>query len=177
MSLGELGAFVCTLLKNNGIECVLSGGACVSIYTNNRYQSFDLDFVENITSNRTRIRDILASIGFREENRYFKHDETDYFIEFPSGPLAVGSEPVKDVTTITFSTGTLDLLSPTDCIKDRLAAYYHWNDHQCLEQALHVAEQNIVDLEEIQRWSFHEKKKPEFLSIRAEFEKRRKTNG
>ena len=30
----------------------------------------------------------------------------------------------------------LKLLSPTDCVKDRLAAYYHWNDRQSLEQAI-----------------------------------------
>ena len=44
MSLGELAAFVNTQIKKNGIDCVLTGGACVSIYTENRYQSFDLDF-------------------------------------------------------------------------------------------------------------------------------------
>lgn len=41
MSIGELAAFVCTHLKDNGSDVVFSGGACVSIYTKNRYQSYD----------------------------------------------------------------------------------------------------------------------------------------
>jgi len=54
MSLGEIAAFVCSHLRKHGINVVLSGGACVSIYTTNRYQSYDLDFVENISTNTKR---------------------------------------------------------------------------------------------------------------------------
>lgn len=39
-----LACFVYELLKKNGIDVVLVGGACVSIYSHNRYQSYDLDF-------------------------------------------------------------------------------------------------------------------------------------
>jgi len=51
----------------------------VSIYTKNQYQSYDLDFIENISTGRKKLRDILSTIGFSEENRYFKHPDTDYF--------------------------------------------------------------------------------------------------
>lgn len=40
----DLACFVYELLENNGIDAVLVGGACVSIYSQNRYQSYDLDF-------------------------------------------------------------------------------------------------------------------------------------
>ncbi len=59
MSIGELAAFVCTHLKDNGIDVVLSGGACVSIYTKNRYQSYDLDFIENVSASRKKIKEVL----------------------------------------------------------------------------------------------------------------------
>jgi hypothetical protein len=39
MSLGELAAYVSSHLRNNGIRAVLSGGACVSIYSENRYHN------------------------------------------------------------------------------------------------------------------------------------------
>ena len=65
-----------------------------------------------------------------------------------------------------FETGKLLLLSPTDCIKDRLAAYYYWDDKQCLEQAIMVAEENKIDIDEIQRWSEEEGKELEFNSIK-----------
>jgi hypothetical protein len=98
----------------------------------------------------------LAEIGFGEEGRYFTHPETEYFLEFPAGPLAVGGEPPQRIVVLGFETGDLAALSPTDCVKDRLAAYFHWNDQQCLEQALLVACASDIDLAEIKRWSFKE---------------------
>jgi len=69
MTLGELAAYVCTHLKMNGIPCVLSGGACVAIYTENQYQSYDLDFIEQTSTSRNEIKSVLAKLGFVEENR------------------------------------------------------------------------------------------------------------
>ncbi|MFH1679853.1 MAG: hypothetical protein ABIH26_04330 [Candidatus Eisenbacteria bacterium] len=34
-----------------------------------------------------------------------------------------------------------------------LAGYYHWNDRQCLEQAVLIARANRVDVDEAARWS------------------------
>ena len=45
LPLPDLAAVICDACKRSGIDIVLSGGACVSIYTNNEYESFDLDFV------------------------------------------------------------------------------------------------------------------------------------
>lgn len=171
MTLGELAAYVCTHLKVNGIPCVLSGGACVTIYSDNQYQSYDLDFIEQVYTTRNEIRTLMGELGFFEENRYFRHKETNYFIEFPSAPLSVGSEPVKNVAEIIFETGTLQLLSPTDCVKDRLTAYYHWDDLQALEQAKMVAKNHKIDFEEIRRWSEVENQLEIFKRIRKEFEK------
>jgi hypothetical protein len=39
---------------------------------------------------------------------------------------------------------------------DRLAAFYHWNDRQSLEQALLVAKKHPIGLSKIQRWSKNE---------------------
>ncbi len=169
MSLGELAAFVWTHLHANGIDCVLTGGACVTIYTTSRYRSYDLDFVEKVGSSRKRIREVLAELDFFEENRYFRHPYTKFFLEFPAGPLSVGSEPVRATVTLEFPTGQLVLLSPTDCVKDRLAAYYHWNDRQSLGQALLVAENNAIDIREIRRWSEAEGRLTEFEAIRQRF--------
>jgi hypothetical protein len=45
------------------------------------------------------------------------------------------------------------MLSPTDSCRDRLAAYYHWNDRQSLEVAVAIARRNPVDLAVIGEWS------------------------
>lgn len=156
MSLAELAAFVCSHLEKRGIRVVLSGGSCVSIYTFNHYVSMDLDLIDLLHTTRRQLRQVLAEIGFTEMDRYFVHPDTEYFLEFPSGPLAVGNEPVSKIDEIHLETGILRLLSPTDCVKDRLAAFYHWNDRQCLQQALWVALEHGVDWNEIDRWSRRE---------------------
>jgi hypothetical protein len=144
---------------------VLSGGSCVAIYSDNAYVFLDLDFIDNWFTKRKKINDALSEIGFIEENRYFKHPESDIIVEFPTGPLSVGREAVKEIITLQFPTGSLKIISPTDCVKDRLSAYYHWRDRQCLEQAVLVAQAQDVDLSEIERWSKQEGKIQEFRQI------------
>jgi hypothetical protein len=104
----------------------------------------------------------MRKIGFDEKNRYFVHKDAAWFIEFPSGPLAIGSEPIKDTINLEFSTGILKIISPTDCVKDRLAAFYFWDDKQALEQAKLVASNNLIDLKEIERWSLVENSSDKF---------------
>ena len=170
MSIGELAAFISSYLKRNGIDVVLSGGGCVSIYTENKYVSLDLDFIEYGSVGRRKLKKILLGIGFYEENRYFKSFETDIFLEFPSGPLSIGREPVNEIVTLNFPTGELTILSPTDCVKDRLASYYHWGDQQSLEQAVLVSKDNRVNLEELERWSEGEGMLSLFKKIRKRLE-------
>jgi len=95
------------------------------------------------------------------------HPDTPYIIEFPPGPLSVGAEPVRQIQELDYSTGRLELLSPTDCVKDRLAAYYHWDDRQCLAQAVLVAQAKDADIKEIGRWSRAEGMMGKFRLIRA----------
>jgi len=153
LSLIDFAITISDYLNKNGIETVLSGGACVAIYTDNKYMSYDLDFVLISSNEQKKVKQLLEKKGFYEENRYFKHDDTEYLIDFISPPLSVGTEPVKKISEIKKGRTSLKLLSPTDCVKDRLAAFYHWNDRQCLEQAILVCRDNEVDLKEIERWS------------------------
>lgn len=165
MSIGELAAYICSWLNANGIKCVLTGGACISIYSKNTYQSFDLDFIDTTFSSRKDITNSLKKIGFKEKNRYFIHKDTEFFVEFPPGPVSVGTQPVKDFKQMAFSTGELLLLTPTDSVKDRLAAFYYWDDKQALEQAILVSKNYKVNLEEIKKWSKAEGQTEKFKAI------------
>lgn len=55
--------------------------------------------------------------------------------------------------------GVLRLLAPTECVMDRLAAFYHFKDPQALEQAVAVALacRRQVDTKKIQAWSRRER--------------------
>ena len=46
-----------------------------------------------------------------------------------------------------------------------MAAFYHWGDKQCLAQAILVAQDHKIDLQEIKRWSYVEGKQVEFQKI------------
>jgi hypothetical protein len=153
MSVEEFAGLVCETLKNAGITTTLTGGACVAIWSEGKYVSRDLDFVEEGPVTRREIKAALATIGFQEKNRYFIHPETDLFVEFPTGPLTVGEERVRDVETRETGAGLLRLLTPTDCVKDRLAAFFHWNDRMAFEQALLVARAQPIDMGDLRRWA------------------------
>lgn len=51
-SLQELAAIISQALEAGGIVATLSGGAGVSIYTENRYQSYDLHFVSSAATSK-----------------------------------------------------------------------------------------------------------------------------
>jgi len=167
----ELAGLVSSALRSEDIDAVLSGGSCVSIYSQEKYVSMDLDFVNAAFAERGRFRAVMESLGFSEENRYFRHPDTDLLVEFPAGPLGVGQEPVKQIDEIETGVGTLRIISPTDCVKDRLTWYYHDNDTECLRQAAFVAQDRPVDLIEIERWSRAEGKLEVFGQIRDRLEK------
>lgn len=169
----ELAGFIAAEFRRRKINVVLSGGACVSIYSRDKYVSMDLDFVNATFAKRGLIRTAMEALGFHEENRYFRHPDTSILIEFPPGPLGIGDEPVKQIVEMETGVGTLRIISPTDCVKDRLSWYYHGGDTECLEQAVLVAQDNEIDLAEVERWSGSEGKSAIFAQIKKRLRKPR----
>jgi len=153
MTMPELASYICTKLEENNIEVVLSGGSCVEIYSRGDYTSYDIDLINRYNDTFFKIKSTMESLGFEEEGKYFVYKDTKFYIEFPSGPLGVGDAPVEKIEEISTKYGVLKLLTPTDCIKDRLAAYYHWDDEQSLQQAIWVAQQNEINFNELKKWS------------------------
>ena len=165
MSLQEVGGYICNALIHEGIHVVLSGGSCVEIYSQGDYTSQDMDFINKYNEKKSKIKQVMLNLGFYEYERYFVHDDITHIIEFPPGPLGVGDAPVDKISSIKTKSGVLTILTPTDCIKDRLAAYYHWNDEQCLQQAVWVADKNEFDLDSIKRWSYNESMQSKYQSF------------
>jgi hypothetical protein len=63
------------------------------------------------------------------------------------------------------------VISATDCVKDRLCAFYFWDDLQGLAQAVLVAQHHAVDLAEIERWSLVENHADKFEQFKDRFGK------
>jgi phosphorylcholine metabolism protein LicD len=171
MNQAELAAYVQSHLEKEGINVVLSGGSAVSFYSSNKYVSEDLDLINTNFAKRRDIKATMETIGFQEKGRYFVNSETQFFVEFPQGPLSVGEEPVKVIDEFKLATGILHIISATDCVKDRLCAYYFWNDQQGLAQAILVSKSQRVDLQEIRRWSKVEGKEQEFETFKSKLGK------
>lgn len=160
ISLKDLAGYVSEELSKRGIDTVLVGGACVTIYSENRYQSYDLDYVTY--EDMRKVKKALAEIGFIEKSGYFQHEGCQWFVEFVSPPVAVGNEPVQKFNNVKTSLGTIKMLHPEDSVKDRLSSYYHWNDKQGLEQALNICLEQVIDLDELKRWSLQESQMAKF---------------
>lgn len=171
MGAAEIAAVVSEALETAGLDAVLSGGAVVTIYSENQYESLDLDFVT--IERRERIAAVMTPLGFTaERGRHFVHPRTRYLVEFPSGPLALGDRPVRKTARLATAAGTIRILTPTQCVMDRLAAFYHWKDRQGLDQAVMVAGRHEVDRAALKRWSKregHAAAFEEFLSLLGRF--------
>ena len=163
MSLGELAALIATELRKLKIDTVLTGGAVVSIYTANRYQSSDLDYIS--PNDHKDIEKALVGFGFEKKGRIFTHPDTDFYVEFPKGPLAIGGEVVEAEGEVIIEGRKLILLSPTQSVMDRLSAFYHWNDRQSLDQAVWITEKHPVNIERIRSWSDLEGESEKFIEF------------
>jgi len=172
MAIEEAAALVCTTLDQHGIRAVLSGGAVVSIYSHNEYQSKDLDFIVEVISKQ--VAPAMQELGFTKETaRHWTHPRTEYWVEFSPGPVQVGDAIVTEHAEITTSVGVLILLAPTQCVMDSLAAYYHWNDPQGMEQAIFVALKCDINLDPIEAWSKRERVTAKFQNFAEELTSRR----
>lgn len=160
MSIGEFAAFVASHLESKGISTVLTGGAVVSIYTENKYMSYDADFIS--PAHQKTICEAMEELGFEKHGKDFRHKKTDFFVEFPSGPLAIGDQLIQAEAELDFKGHKLKLLSPTQSVMDRLSAYFHWNDLQCLDQAVWIAEKHPINTNKIKEWAKREGEEDKF---------------
>jgi len=151
ITLQEWACFVYEILKSYEINVVLVGGACVSIYSENRYQSMDVNFATY--EELKPIEKILQQYGFKRQGRSFRHEDCPYLIDFVNPPITVGHEAVHQFKKLQTASGSLVLLLPTDCVKDRLSAFFHWNDKPSLDQAILVAKSHQIDIENIKKWA------------------------
>jgi hypothetical protein len=90
----------------------------------------------------------MERLGFRMVGNRAGPPDTSWYVQFCAPPLSVGHQPVHPIERRT-AAGTLELLSPTDCVLDRLMKYFHWGDEQALDQAVLVATAQHVDLTRI----------------------------
>lgn len=161
-------------LRAHGIDAVLTGGSAAALYAPQICSSYDADFVLESDEPLGKIADALLPTGFTRngKSRMFVHPNSGFTIDFPRGPLAVGGDYVHETATLANGEMMLRILSPTDCVRDRLAHFYHWDDYTALNAAVAVAAAKAHDvlMDVLRSWSAREERLAKF----AEFELRLK---
>ena len=152
-SLQEIAVLVSELLVDAEIPAVLGGGGAVTQYSNNEYMSKDLDFI-TVARNKV-IAPVVAELGFQPQGKDFVHADSEYFIEFPPGPLSFGNRYIDSSETTILETiyGKLRIITPTQCVMDRLSWFIHHNDKQAREQAILVAVHQEIDWHDVRSWA------------------------
>ena len=155
---------VCTALDRAGVKAVLTGGSAATYYAPDAYQSSDIDFIITFTAAAGKGEPALRKLGYERRGDFYVHPEAAFPLEFPPGPLMIGDDLVRSWRTETRGRERLHILSPTDCCRDRLAAFLYWNDFSGLEQALAVcrARWNGIDLPVVRDWCARERQGEKF---------------
>jgi hypothetical protein len=128
----------------------------ISIYTQKKYISHDLDFVTAAVI--AELEPVLKPLGFTRTGRprlsQLEHPLIDWYIEFPAAPLAFGHLQFEhnDCALMDLPTGTLRIISPTQSVMDRLAAAFAWIDPQSRDQAVLVATDQDIDWKMLANW-------------------------
>lgn len=169
-----LAARVSAALACKGFSAVLTGGSCVTIYARGEYVSRDIDLVVSPGTDLPSVTAALAELGFQPSGREYSSPESEYLVDIQAPPLSVGAEIIHRTAERRVGKLRLNLLTASDCVKDRLAAYYHWSDEQGLEQAILVCLNQKVNMREIGRWSRTEGMEEEFRRFQRVLKTRRR---
>ncbi|MBI5706104.1 MAG: hypothetical protein HZC36_03835 [Armatimonadetes bacterium] len=146
---------VCTALDRRGITAVLCGGSAASIYAPEAYMSSDVDFIASFWGKEDVREEVLQELGYVSSGRIFVCDGQLVTLDFPNDELLIGDELLTDFKTIARDGLTLNVLTPFDCVRDRLSwdFFYQRRDPSARLAAAAVALAEAVDLERIRVWA------------------------
>jgi hypothetical protein len=155
-TLPDVAATVAGALRKAKIGAVLTGGGCATLYSGGLYQSHDLDYVLRSATTQERLDGALREIGFHRNGAQYTHARCPFWVEFVGGPLAIGNDHALTPREIRVNRRPVLALSATDSCRDRLAAWFHWNDVSSLAAAVAIATRHRVQMKRIERWSLAE---------------------
>lgn len=151
-----MAAAITAHLKARGYEPVLVGESCAALYTGSSIKPRMMEFV--VPGYEVRdMGEAMAEIGFESrEMRTFSREGCPFEVMFNAPPILIGDEVADRLRTVAAAQGEIKMLTPTDCVKSRLSAFYRWRDTEALSEAVKVARRQKIDMDDIRRWSDRE---------------------
>ncbi len=115
-------ALISKLLEQKGKDVpVIIGGCALAYYSREVYFTSDIDLAY---SDREALDSVLKDIGFKQEGRYWIHDELMLVVEVPASVL------IEENSTLEIVEFDMDIqcsiIGIEDLIIDRLNACKHW---------------------------------------------------
>ena len=168
-TLEEFWKHVASHLSAHGIETTLVGGGVATIYSQGKYLSGDLDFVFGWQNNHKEIKKALSELGFHADTRVFSRPNCPFTMDFSSPPVDIGNKNDPEVNEDTFGGETIRILTPTECIKDRLHKAFHWKDELALKAALDVAITQSFSMSKVQKFCQDNSILPKFEEFQSQY--------
>lgn len=95
----------------------------------------------------------VARIGFTRLGMYYRNPKrNDLIIQFVSGPPGIGSDYAIKPREVKVDGQILKIFTPTDCIRDRLAAYIYDRSRDNFDRAVLVALRQPYEAKKIKKW-------------------------
>ncbi|MBI4683386.1 MAG: hypothetical protein HY757_09855 [Nitrospirae bacterium] len=164
-------ALVNSLLEDKGKDVpVIIGGCALSYYSREVYFTADIDLAY---ADREALNDILLTIGFKKEGRYWISESLKLAVEVPAPALTGEDSPLEIVE---FDDGlSCRIIGVEDLIIDRLNSCKHWKYEIDCEMAELLVQKYAENLD----WQYLERQaaKPdnnvliELSDIRREIDK------
>ena len=161
----------CTVMKASITGIFLTNVSNSKLILNNAFANHErgiglLGSNNNLISENIAYNNRVSGIGLSNSIFNTINDNNVY----SNGDYGIGLSDSSN-NTISSNFGQIKILSPTDCVKDRLAAYIYWDDKQSLEQAIMVTRDQIVDIDEIKRWAKEEVNGKKIIDFLRKIEK------
>ncbi|MBI1756340.1 MAG: hypothetical protein HYR64_04440 [Fimbriimonas ginsengisoli] len=160
---------VCTALSRGHLTAVLSGGGAATVWSEGAYQSGDLDFIVEFMAGTVDLEQPMTQLGYDRQGRHYVHRRNQFIVEFPDDQILIGSESVTEYDSLTKGVLKLHILTPTDCVRDRLCSFFWYTDISALQAAVLVASKQVVDIRLVEDWAALEGESAKFAEFMRAF--------
>lgn len=153
LKLKEAVQLISSHLASRGHNPVLIGEACAYLYFGTVMTPKTIEFSINNYS-IDMVNAAMLGLGFIPTGEHsFVNEKYPVEVLLTPHPVSVGDDIVENYRILKTAKGSIKALTPTDCVRHRLAVFYRFGERTALSDAVKVARRQKVDLDFVRRWS------------------------